>query len=175
MTPAGPDALNVTATPDTVTVGDPVILTATINDTRFNNSNGAEPTQAIAAAEYYIDTPPWQAGAVAYPMAAADGTFNSTIENVSPRSIPTGLSGGRHIVFVRGKDASNNWGAFSAVFLDVKAQRHPSQPAVCSPNNATYNVSVGYCRPGDLERHGQPGRHHDELPANPVTGPGNTS
>jgi metal-dependent amidase/aminoacylase/carboxypeptidase family protein len=47
MTPAGPDALNVAATPDTITVGDPVVLTATINDTRFNNSNGAEPTQAI--------------------------------------------------------------------------------------------------------------------------------
>lgn len=51
MTPAGPDALNVAAAPAAITVGDPVVLTATINDTRFNNSNGAEPTQAIAAAE----------------------------------------------------------------------------------------------------------------------------
>ena len=125
MTPAGPDALTVTATPATVTPGQPVNLTATINDTRFNNSNGAEPTQAIAAAEYTIDTPPWGVGAVAYPMAAADGTFNSTIENVIATVNTAGLGGGRHIIFVRGKDAANNWGAFSAAFLDVTAAACP--------------------------------------------------
>ena len=38
MTPAGPDALSVTATPATVTLGQTVNLTAIINDTRFNLS-----------------------------------------------------------------------------------------------------------------------------------------
>lgn len=121
LTPAGPDALNVAAAPAAITVGDPVVLTATINDTRFNNSNGVEPVQAITAAEYYIDTPPWQPGALAYPMAAADGAFNSTVEAVTATVNTSALSAGRHIIFVRGRDAANNWGAFSAVFLHVEA------------------------------------------------------
>ncbi len=119
LTPAGPDALNVAATPVLVNAGDPVSLTAAANDARFNNSTGTEPTQAIAAAEYYIDTPPWQAGAVAYPMTAADGTFNSTIEGVVATIDTTALTGGRHTVFVRARDAANNWGPLSAVFLYI--------------------------------------------------------
>jgi hypothetical protein len=121
LTPAGPDALNVAATPATITVGNPVVLTASIDDTRFNNSNGAEPSQAIAAAEHYIDTPPWQPGAVAYPMVASDGSFNSTVEAVTATVNTSGLNIGRHTIFVRGKDAANNWGAFSALFLQVEA------------------------------------------------------
>lgn len=119
MTPAGPDALNVTAAPVLVTAGEPVNLTASINDTRFNNSNGTEPTQAIAAAEYYVDVPPWQLGAVAHPMAAVDGTFNNTTEGVVATVGTVGLTGGRHTIFVRGKDAANNWGAISAMFLYI--------------------------------------------------------
>ncbi len=121
MTPAGPDALNLVAAPATITVGNPVVLTAAINDTRFNNSNGVEPSQAIAAAEYTIDTPPWQPGAVAYAMAATDGSFNRTVEGVTATVDSNGLSTGRHILFVRGRDAAGNWGALSAVFLEVEA------------------------------------------------------
>ncbi len=151
MTPAGPDALTVTATPATVTPGQAVNLTATINDTRFNNSNGAEPTQAIAAAEYYIDTPPWGVGAVAYPMAAADGTFNSTIENVVATVNTTGLGGGRHIVFVRGKDAANNWGAIQRSFPRRDGlQRHAGQPDRVFTQQRTLQHQRRLCRPGDL-------------------------
>ena len=60
--------------------GTTVNLSATINDTRYNNSNGTEPTQAIAAAEYYVDTPPWVAGAAPIAMAASDGNFNASTE-----------------------------------------------------------------------------------------------
>jgi hypothetical protein len=175
MTPAGPDALTVTATPATVTPGQPANLTATINDTRFNNSTGAEPTQAIAAAEYYVDTPPWQAGAVAYPMAAADGTFNSTVENVVATINTTGLSGGRHLVFVRGKDAANNWGAFSAVFLDVTAfSATPANQSVCAPNSALYPVNVGYAGQVTFSLTGNPAGTTAGFSVNPVFGPGST-
>ncbi len=122
LTPAGPDALSVTTNPVTVTLGSPVTLTATINDTRFNQSNGTEPTQNIAAAEYYIDTPPWQTGAVANAMTATDGSFNSKIEGVTATVSTAGLTTGKHLIFVRGEDASGNWGAFSAVFLYVKTE-----------------------------------------------------
>lgn len=176
MTPAGPDALNVTATPATITVGDPVVLTATINDTRFNNSNGAEPTQAIAAAEYYIDTPPWQAGAVAIPMAAADGSFNSTLEAVTANVDTSGLSTGRHIVFVRGRDAANNWGPFSAVFLDVEVLSvAPASVAICAPADATWTINVGYSGSVSMSALGNPAGTTADFSPNPVAGPGSST
>lgn len=135
LTPAGPDALNVAVSAGTVTAGTPVNLTAVINDTRYNNSRGTEPTQPIAAAEYYVDTPPWQGG-TPVAMAAADGSFNSTVENVAATVDTTSLSPGRHILFVRGRDAAGNWGAFSAVFLTVQA-------APCAAPDAVTNLSIG--------------------------------
>ncbi len=176
LTPAGPDALNVAAAPATITVGDPVALTAAINDTRFNNSTGAEPTQAIAAAEYYIDTPPWQAGAVAYPMAAVDGNFNSTVEAVTATINTSGLTTGRHIIFVRGKDAANNWGAFSAVFLHIEVLSvAPQSVAVCAPANAAFTVNVGYNGSVAISASGQPAGTTAAFSPNPVSGPGSST
>ena len=176
LTPAGPDALNVVATPDTITVGDPVFVTATVNDTRFNNSNGAEPTQAIAAAEYYIDTPPWQAGAVAFPMAATDGTFNSTVEGVTATVNTSSLTTGRHLIFVRGKDAANNWGAFSAVFLDVEVLSvSPTAAAVSAPANAAFTVNVGYSGSVTMSAAGNPAGTTTNFSPNPVNGPGSSA
>jgi carboxypeptidase T len=119
LTPAGPDSLGLALSPSIVAPGATTVLTATINDTRYNQSNGTEPTQNAAAAEYYLDTPPWAAGAVAHPLAAADGAFNSGIEAVTGPVDTAGLALGRHLVFVRGRDTSNNWGAVSAVFLYI--------------------------------------------------------
>lgn len=123
ITPAGPDitslALGQGASGGGVTPGTAVTLTAAASDARFNNSNGTEATQAITAAEYYLDTPPWSAGAVAVPVSAADGSFNSVTESLTA-SIPTSsLAVGKHTVFLRAKDASGAWGAVSATFLNI--------------------------------------------------------
>ena len=120
MTPLGPDALTLALTDGVVFAGETPTLTATINDTRFNNNYGSEPVQPITGAEYYIDTPPWLPGAVAIPMLAVDGTFNTTVENVSAIIDTNGLSQGRHTLYVRGLDQGGNWGAFSAIFLTVE-------------------------------------------------------
>ncbi|MGB4976024.1 MAG: M14 family zinc carboxypeptidase [Anaerolineae bacterium] len=176
MTAAGPDALGVAAAPVTVTTGDPVNLSATLNDTRFNNSNGSEPTQAVAAAEYYIDTPPWQAGAVAYPMSPADGTFNSTIENAVATINTSGLNSGRHTIFVRGKDAANNWGAVSAVFLTLSVfSATPVSQAICTPANADYTINVGYAGAVTFSAIGHPLGATATFTPNPVAGPGSTT
>jgi plastocyanin len=121
MTPAGPEALGLTLSEDRVGIGQEVTLEATLNDSRFNSQNGTEPTQAIAAAEYYIDVPPWVTTTVpvAFAMSAADGSFNSTAEGVTASIDSTGLSVGKHTIFVRGQDSDGNWGAFSAIFLDI--------------------------------------------------------
>jgi hypothetical protein len=119
LTPSGPDAVGLQASPQVVVPGTPLVVSATADDTRFNNQNGTEPVQPVTAAELYLDLPPWDPQAVALPMIAGDGAFGEPVEAVEA-SLDTGaIAGGRHIVFVRGRDAAGNWGATSAVFFDV--------------------------------------------------------
>lgn len=124
LTPAGPDATKPVFVPNAattaVTAGTNLALSSSVTDTSFSKANGTEATQAIAAAEYYIDVPPWQAGAVAKPLNPADGVFNSTTENLSGTVSTTGLTVGKHIVFVRAKDASGAWGPITAEFIQIK-------------------------------------------------------
>jgi hypothetical protein len=128
QTPAGPDALNVAlsagSSPPGVVPGTVVNLTTTLNDTRFNNSNGTEPTQNIAAAEYYVDTPPWDGG-TAVSLSPSDGSFNSSVEGAAASINTTGWSEGQHILYVRGRDTANNWGAISAIFLYLDEDAPP--------------------------------------------------
>lgn len=121
LTPSGPETLNVALSAVPVNVGEDVTLTATLNDARFNNSNGTEPTQPIEAGEYYIDTPPWitDTTPIAYPLNPTDGTFNTNVEGAQATINTTGLDAGKHIIYVRGKDNLDNWGPVSAIFLYV--------------------------------------------------------
>ncbi len=123
ITPTGPDisalALAGAAATSGVQVGTAVNLTGTAIATRYNNSNGTQPTQNIAAAEYYIDTPPWLAGATPTALIASDGAFNAKTENIRGTINTSGLSVGTHIIYVRSRDVANNWGAFTAVFLKL--------------------------------------------------------
>jgi carboxypeptidase T len=123
ITPAGPDVINLNLGKDAsnkgVKAGTSVSLRAVASDARYNNSNGSEPTQAITGAEYYIDTPPWAAGAAVKTLNASDGTFNASTENLAGFIYTSGLAPGKHIVYVRARDASNTWGAVSAVFLNI--------------------------------------------------------
>ncbi len=120
LTPAGPEVLNVAVTPQVTNPGVSVQLSATVDDTRFNNSQGSEPVQSIMAAEYTIDIPPWQSG-FPQPLAAADGSFDQAIEDVAATVDTSGLGQGRHTLYVRGRDALGNWGPPSAVFIYVLA------------------------------------------------------
>ncbi len=119
LTPAGPEALSVVASPQPVVAGTPVSLTAVLDDGRYNNTNGTEPTQTVADAEAYVDLPPWDGSAMALPASAGDGTFDEVSEAVATTIDTTALAPGRHLLFVRGQDAAGNWGPVGAAFLDV--------------------------------------------------------
>jgi len=137
MTPSGPDGINLALSDAEVIVGQNPTLTATITDTRYSARNGTEPTQVINQAEYYIDTPPWVSGATAIPMAATDGSFNSSTEAVTAVVATSGLTQGRHTLFIRGKDQAGNWGAVSAIFLTVL--RSDNQAPVADDLSITTN------------------------------------
>lgn len=120
MIPAGPDVYSLSYGLSNSPI-------ATISDTRYNNSNGTEPVQNIAAAEYYIDTPPWSPGATPFAFNAMDGSFDSSTEQVIGPSIDTStLTPGEHIIYVRGQDADGNWGPVSAMFLNVAQPGFPT-------------------------------------------------
>ena len=129
MTVFGPDALNVATTPMTVTQGTPVQVTATINDTQNGN-------QAIAAAELYVDAPDW-AGGTAQAMLPSDGQFNSSIEGVEATLDTAALALGRHVILVRGRDVGDNWGPYSAAFLDVVSGTITPTPTPSVTNTPT--------------------------------------
>lgn len=143
ITPAGPDSINLSlsngASNGGVAAGTPVTLTATATDTRYNNSNGTQATQNVNAAQYYIDTPPWEAGASPIALSANDGAFNERTEGMSASIDTSNLSQGKHIVYVRSRDTSNTWGAVSAVFLNIS-----DNPSVTCEFEDDFSSSTGW-------------------------------
>jgi len=120
LTPSGPDVVSNIPDPSTVLLGQDVVLTVETDDTRYGDSNGAEAAQNVSAAEFYIDTPPWDGG-VAVAMSPLDGSFDSASELANATLQTSGLSIGRHTIFARARDADGNWGAITAAFLTVQA------------------------------------------------------
>ncbi|MBS0446653.1 MAG: carboxypeptidase [Proteobacteria bacterium] len=124
LLPEGPDVTSIalSAKAAGVAAGVPVTLTASITDTQFNDTNGTQPRENVVAAEAYIDTPPWVAGAVAIPLAASDGSFDSVTEQATGTLATRGLAAGKHLVFVRGKVSSGQFGPVSAAFLTIRGR-----------------------------------------------------
>lgn len=119
--PAGPDAYGLDVEVAVVEQGTPVLITATVDDSRFRSGPGTPSTvHAIAGANLFVGRLPWQAGAVALPMSATDGNFNSASEAVHYSLDTTSLAPGRHMLFVQGHDSAGEAGPPSAVFIDVK-------------------------------------------------------
>ncbi len=150
--PAGPDVLDLSlggnASTTGVGAGTTVTLSATLDDTRYENGNGEEPSQNIAAGEYYVDVPPWGDDAAAVAVAASDGTFDSDAEEATASIDTTGWGAGRHTVFVRARDADDNWGAVSAVFLFVDTAP-PATPAAPTLAAGTGQLTAAWTAPAD--------------------------
>ncbi len=136
ITPAGPDSGAITASKN----GNIVSLKATLDDTHFSSLNGTEATQAIAGAEYYVDVPPWVPGAQAVAMTAVDGSFNNTVEQAQASIDASTWSAGKHIIYVRGRDTANSWGAVSATFVNTG----PAAPPVAAFNTSTSGMQVSF-------------------------------
>ena len=118
QTPPGPDSISLAISPASILSGSTITLSATIDDTRISNGGSI---QTITAAEYYVDIPPWVTGTtpISFDMAPVDGSFDEMAEVVSASIDTASLSLGRHILFVRGRDAGGSWGPFSAAFLTI--------------------------------------------------------
>jgi hypothetical protein len=59
--PAGPEPLDLKVSARVIASGNPVTVTARLDDARFSGANGFEPRSAIAEARLTIDDVPWSA------------------------------------------------------------------------------------------------------------------
>lgn len=94
-------------------------------------TNGSQP---IAAAEYYLDTPPWSGG-TPVAMTPADGSFDGTVEVASAVLEPLA---DRRLIFARGRSSSGAWGPVRAVFTPA-----PGCTAVLSPASRSVAAEGG--------------------------------
>lgn len=116
---SGPDVIDLPTTPLQVTIGQDIAVSGTATDLQFSTNNGIEATQNITGVKAYLQVPPWNNGAVATDMAAADGNFNSKSEGFSGTVATTGLAAGRYTLWFEATDAAGFTGVPSAVFVDV--------------------------------------------------------
>ena len=117
MTPSGPDTLQLNAPVSILASNQNFTITATIDDFRYGNFS--EPRQNIKAAQSSIDVPIWELEDETNLMLPVDGTFNQVEESVEATISTAGFSGGRHTIFIRGQDTDGNWGAVSAIFIEI--------------------------------------------------------
>lgn len=117
----GPDVYAVSVLPAEVLEGELFTVTATVDDTRFNQSHGAEPSQNIASARVALFAPPFHPQAVQQALMPADGSFDGTIETVTGVIDTDALAPGRHLVHVSGTDASGSEGAVAVAWIVVRA------------------------------------------------------
>lgn len=149
LIPSGPNVENVSFSPSTATSGTAVTLTATVSDARFSTKGGTESTQNISEVEYYVTTPPWVSSPtpVANAMSAVDGSFNEKTEDVTATIDTSGWANGKYMIFVRGKDTSNAWGAISAGYLTISDDIPPPEYCSSQGNSVRYEwvdrVDVG--------------------------------
>ena len=116
-------------------------LTATINYAWNYHDGYSSYLQNVAAAEYYVDTPPW-AGGTPVAMQALDGTFDEPTEGVRATVQTGSIAIGRHILFVRGRGVNDyeglhSWGPVSAVWLVVQPYVSPTPTRTGTPPTAT--------------------------------------
>jgi hypothetical protein len=145
--PAGPEAIELALTADSVQVGETLTVTAMLDDSRFQQSNGAEPVQAIAGGHVYLDQLPWEPGAqpvgVLQPL---DGVFDSPQEAVQFVWSPVLAAPGRHQLYLQAEDALGNRGVPSAVFVDVSGVQAgfvSSSPTVLGATTVFTDTSQG--------------------------------
>ena len=114
------------------TTGD---IAASVSDVTTGNAN-------VTAAEYFVDAIGASAGGT-----AMVGTFGAPTAAVTGNVTLGSLSGGPHTIYVHGRDALGNWGAFSSASITIATidVTGPTTSALVlnpSRTNGTANVAI---------------------------------
>ncbi|MBA3045378.1 MAG: Ig-like domain-containing protein [Candidatus Thermoplasmatota archaeon] len=107
----GPIVSGVSATPNPISQGSTLALTASVSDVTTGNSN-------VAVSEWSRGASAAAAGS-GTAMTASDGNFNSPTESVTASISTAGWPEGSNTLWVRGRDAAGNWGNAVSTGVDV--------------------------------------------------------
>jgi hypothetical protein len=148
----GPTAKNLAVDTKAADATRDVAVSATISDA----ANGGS---TIKAAEYIIDDDDPNgpiATSAGTPMTLADDPVTSpavttTATGIIPASVlaDANFAAGKHIVYVRGKDAVGNWGLVGSVVLNVPKTGPATTGGVATPALTNGTVSVDVSATGD--------------------------
>ena len=114
--PFGPEAL-FAAREITVTVGSPIIVPVTLDATRHRPV--VLPSPIISDVRASLDTAPWISGTVPLTVTADGGGLNSAQEEVLVTVASAAITTGRSLLWVQGLADNGEWGAPSALFVNV--------------------------------------------------------
>ena len=114
QTSYGPDAQSLAVNPYAVFQGQPIDLSATITDDRYDT----DPLYPINAAEYFIDAPGEDSEGIA--MLPSDGGWGENSEDVEALVDTSATNPGKHYLLVHGMNDLGIWGPFTAVFFEIQ-------------------------------------------------------
>lgn len=140
--PKGPDVINVTVSPPTISTseGSVLVVTALASDSILSSGSFRTSRQTIASARLFVDTHPYDLdvdgnAAEGIPMT---GSFGSVTEPITATlTISQVLSGiympvvGRHSIFIQATDSDGYIGPVTAAYFDVALE--PSSPPTKLP------------------------------------------
>lgn len=122
VAPQGPTTIDLEV-PGSIKVGGPLTIAAMSDDDAYGNAAGSfgRPTAvAVSAMEYYLDVPP-SAGGSPVSMNPTDGSFDNSSESGVATIDTTGLSPGRHSIYVRARNGDGFWGPITAAHFEAIA------------------------------------------------------
>lgn len=130
LLPAGPDItqLQLNGQNTVVPRNVPLRISATVTDAQSSVFGGGVASQPIHQVRLWLDQWPEEAGAVATEVTAADGVYDAVQENISHTLDVTGLTEGRHILYLRATDNSGMQGPVYAQYFTVAAASIPVLP-----------------------------------------------
>ncbi len=123
LLPAGPDVsqLNLNTTANQIPRNVPLQLKALVSDSQSSGYNGGVASQVIQSVELTLDQWPDLAGSSSISINATDGKFDAANEFISHVLDISGLSEGRHTLYLRAKDSAGNSGPVYARYFTVTA------------------------------------------------------
>ncbi len=142
----GPTSKSLTISPNPSNALNDVTVTAAVSDA---NTGG----KLVTAAEYVIDDNAAApiAASSGSPMTLAASAVSTTATGTIPASVlanPT-FAAGKHIVYVRAKDALGNWGAVGSIVLNVPKQGPATTGGTLSPSITNGTVPIDISATGD--------------------------
>ena len=152
----GPVPSHVTVTPAVSNALAPVAVAADLSDVRTGGSN-------LTAAEFVVDDIDIAVGQgiamqpdapYSSPTAHVTGTIPVSGGSCTPDTGPVPvtlecLSAGKHVVYVRGQDAANNWGVVGSVVLNLPKTGPTTRDGSTTPAPANGQTAISVSTTGD--------------------------